>query len=45
MNRRAGASAFIASAAGAAVITSAGGEQGLDAGGPRFFRTGLGLEW
>ncbi|MCL5743177.1 MAG: hypothetical protein M1541_04490, partial [Acidobacteria bacterium] len=35
----------ITSVAGAGVITGAGGEQGLDAGGPRSFRTGLRLEW
>ncbi len=31
--------------ASAGVITSAGGEQDLDAGGPRSFRMGLRLEW
>jgi len=35
----------ITSVAGAGVITGAGGEQDLDAGGPRSFRTGLRLEW
>lgn len=35
----------VTSVAGAAVITGAGGEQDLDAGGPRNFRMGLRLEW
>ena len=35
----------ITSIAGAAVITGAGGEQDLDAGGPRAFRMGLRFEW
>jgi hypothetical protein len=35
----------ITSVAGAGVITAAGGEQDLDAAGPRAFRTGLRLEW
>ncbi|MEK7409671.1 MAG: carboxypeptidase-like regulatory domain-containing protein [Acidobacteriota bacterium] len=35
----------ITSVAGAGVITGAGGEQDLDAGGPRSFRMGLRLEW
>jgi hypothetical protein len=35
----------ITSVAGAGVITGAGGEQDLDAGGPRSFRLGLRLEW
>lgn len=37
--------ANITSVAGAGVITGAGGEQDLDAGGPRNFRMGLRLEW
>src|SRR5690606_12461111 len=36
---------YITSVAGVAVITGAGGEQNLDASGPRAFRTGLRLEW
>ncbi len=35
----------ITSVAGAGVITNAGGEQDLDAAGPRAFRTGLRLTW
>jgi hypothetical protein len=35
----------ITSIAGAAVLTGAGGEQDLDAAGPRAFRMGLRLEW
>ncbi len=35
----------ITSLASAGVITGAGGEQPLDTGGPRVFRTGLRLEW
>jgi hypothetical protein len=35
----------ITSLAGAGVITGSGGEQDLDAGGSRNFRTGLRLEW
>jgi hypothetical protein len=35
----------ITSLAGAAVITEAGGEQDLDAGGARAFRMGLRLDW
>ncbi|HET8550358.1 MAG TPA: hypothetical protein VFL57_20245, partial [Bryobacteraceae bacterium] len=35
----------ITSVAGAGVITGAGGEQDLDAAGPRAFRAGLRLEW
>jgi hypothetical protein len=35
----------ISSVAAVGVITNAGGEQDLDAAGPRAFRTGLRLEW
>jgi hypothetical protein len=35
----------ITSIAAAGVITAAGGEQDLDAAGPRSFRTGLRIEW
>lgn len=35
----------ISSVAAAGVITAAGGEQDLDAAGPRAFRTGLRIEW
>ena len=35
----------ITTLASAGVITGAGGEQDLDAGGPRNFRMGLRLEW
>jgi hypothetical protein len=35
----------IVNVAGVGVITGAGGEQDLDAAGPRAFRTGLRLEW
>jgi hypothetical protein len=35
----------ITSVAAAGVITSAGGQQPLDAGGPRNFRMGLRLDW
>jgi len=35
----------ITSAGSVAVITGAGGEQDLDAAGPRAFRTGLRFDW